>query len=117
MLSNPSGQDFQIQFTTYVLGGAADGTGGTDVGVFGVTAGVGDVDSECIALSTGCTAGCVGPPNYATNAVCVPAGTASLTVYVTSNDTGSSPNVSQRLTLIRPAGVEAARGCDLRRCA
>lgn len=97
VLSNLSAQDFQIQFTSYVLGGAADGTGGTDVGVFGVTAGVGNLDSECIALNTGCTAGCVGPPNYATNAVCVPAGTASLTVYVTSNDTGSSPNVSQRV--------------------
>lgn len=107
VLQNLSNEDYQIQFTSYYLDtdpltGDIE-TESINVGVFGVTAGVGDTTAECVALDTGCVSGCgttdtpAGEEDYKTNSVCVPAGTNSLTVYVTSNDTGSSPNVPQRI--------------------
>jgi len=98
VLSNPTVEDFQIQFTSYLVEVNAQGGGGTSLGVFGVTAGVGSTPAACVALSTGCTPACGGPPDdYATHAVCVPAGTTNLTVYVTSNTKGNSSQASQRV--------------------
>jgi hypothetical protein len=93
LLTNPSQEDFQIQFTSYVLGG-------TDFGVYGITMGVGTTAAACVPLNTGCTPGCGDPhdPDYAVHSVCVPAGTLEpIRVYVTSVSKGNSANVDQRV--------------------
>lgn len=81
-VSNPSAQDYIIQFTSYAIDGDS-------IGVFGVTGTMG-----CQAVSGTCAATCAA---YAVNSVCIPAGTASKDLYVNSNNYGSSPQGGQAI--------------------
>lgn len=82
-LINDQPENYILQFTSYAIGESTDTTG-----VFGIT---GSQDCDPIA-PVPCTDTCAG---FTTNSVCVPAGTAAMTVYVTSNNHGSSPNGGQ----------------------
>ncbi|PKH37909.1 hypothetical protein SAMN05192575_101983 [Nocardioides alpinus] len=87
-VTNQSGEDFYIQFTSYFIGA-------TDIGVFGLTTGIVGCPKSFPACSPG--GQCVTtPPLTASNSVCVPSGT-TLTIYVTSNENGSSEQTSQAI--------------------
>ena len=94
-VQNFSGEDYFIQFTSYFIGSNAQGLGGTNVGVFGLTTGISGCPKN---FPTGCSAGtCTTNPSLTSaNSVCIPSGT-TLTIFVTSNDNGSSPNGGQRI--------------------
>ncbi|WP_143780876.1 hypothetical protein [Ornithinimicrobium sp. CNJ-824] len=83
-LSNASSEDYYIQFTSYLIGT-------TSVGVHSITS-----DVLSCAAPGGCAVEACGD-NAMMNAVCVPAGTASMRIYVTSGGYGSSPQTGQSI--------------------
>jgi hypothetical protein len=95
VVTNPTDEDFYIQFFTYILGG-------TNYGVYGITAGVATGAAPCPPLSGQCTI-VAGPcaTTYglsSTNTVCIPANTINpVTLYVTSVSKGNSSQTDQRI--------------------
>lgn len=93
-VQNVSGEDYFIQFTSYFIGSDAQGQGGNNVGVFGLTTGIAGCPTN---FPSGSSAGtCAGFGLSSANSVCIPSGT-NLTIYVTSNSNGSSPQGGQRI--------------------
>lgn len=85
-VQNNSGEDYYIQFTSYFING-------NNVGVFGLTTGIVGCPKNFPAFGTPCT---TSPALTPANSVRVPSGT-SLTIYVTSNGNGSSPQGGQAI--------------------
>ncbi|WP_344818065.1 hypothetical protein [Microbacterium soli] len=79
-VSNPSLEDYIIVFTSYAAGTNAVGINSLYTG-------------ECSPVSSTCSSTCTLPPGA--KAVCVPAGTTSMTFFVSSGSLGSSPQGTQ----------------------
>lgn len=91
-VTNPSPDDYIIQFTSYTIGT-------TNVGVYGVVDHVNEaLPGFCQPVTGSCAlgVGCASLGVNATNSVCVPSGS-ELTMSVNSGDYGSSPNVGQEI--------------------
>ncbi len=89
ILQNMSDEDYYFQATSYTIGDTAT-SNGTERGVYSIASSV----NPCAPVG-GCDIGTC--DTAANNSVCVPAGTASMTVYVTSGSNGSSPNDGQSI--------------------